>query len=311
MINKLDKTEYKNLTLKYTGTSELNVDVLIKSLQSVSNGLKEISYTDAGLKVDVTVQPFKEGSFEVLFSLMTPILDGQAHLMLGAIDCNAIFNKFNQMLKVVTHFHGKRIPDPIQLDTGDLFYQDETNDNGIVVSKDIGNIEDHYLSTMVNLENLMLAADEAGGNSDLLILDEDQNVISEISRQTISTTSTNITARRNEDLLNDEKEAEIQLEMKNKVIVAICKPDLVGKSAWKVVYDGSVVSAKIAHTKFMQNIYSKKLNVYSKMKMLVDLELKKVLDENYGAYLVKGYTITHVYELIADDSDQQQDLFID
>lgn len=314
MTSRIGTIECRSLTLKYSGTSELNVDVLIKSLQSVSNGLKEISYTDTGLKVDVTVKPFKEGSFEVFFSLMAPLIDGQANLMLNAINCDVIVNKFTHILNVVSYFRGKRLPKPIEQTNGDLLYlsEEEENTNAILVPKEIGNIEEHYSTTLANLDNLLLAAGEAGGESDMLILDEDQEVIAKVSRETITKSVTNITTKRNDELLNDEIEEDTKLDVMSKVIVAIGKPDLVGRSAWKVIYDNRVVTTKVSHEEFLKKINTNKLHVFSRMKMIVDLELKKTFDKNYGAYIIKGYNITHVYELLPDANDnEQQDLFID
>ena len=231
-------------------------------------------------------------------------MEGQALLMVSLLDYEQIFQKFNSILKVVVHFKGKELPSPEIIENGDLLYRENDNDQGIVVSKELGDLNDNYLSTLINMENLLVAANDAGKNSDLQILDENHQVVVQVPKSAIERTSYNITEKRNDILLNDEKTEDVKLDVKRNVIIAVCKPDLVGKSAWKVAYDSNIVSAKITDNTFMDDIYKKKINVYSKMKLLVDIELKKILDENIGTYLIKTYTITKVHSEIENGSEQ-------
>ncbi len=111
MLN-MDKQEF---TLKYEGTNELDVNIVIASLQNVSNSLKDISKNAFGEEIQVNIKPFKEGSYEIIFSVLTDpnILNG-AKLFYETISGESVIEKFKNIVELIKLTKGKDISKAIE-----------------------------------------------------------------------------------------------------------------------------------------------------------------------------------------------------
>jgi hypothetical protein len=297
--------EQSEFTFKYTGTSEIDVNLLIGSLQNITNAIQEISIDSIGTPIEVKVKPFHEGSFEWIFALKESGIIGAVPILIDAISGDGIIDKLKTVVEIITFFKGKAVTTPKHLPNNNFEFVNESGDVKIVQGDSIGNFFNNSgNATVYNVENLFLLA----GNTELIdgfeMLDKKKIKLIKVDKQELKETKINIDKRISEskNLVPNKR----TLPKKN-VTVFTAKPDLLGKSAWKVIYEGNTIEAKVTDAKFQKDVNDGLYMFKGGTPLEVDLDILQVLDSTTKVFKNQAYNITKFHSFA--EPNEQTDLF--
>jgi hypothetical protein len=302
--------ENAQFTFKYTGTSELDVNELVQSLQNVSNSLKEISKTANGEEVLVKIKPFEEGSFAWILAIMAdPSVNQTGNIFYNALPGDGIIEKFKSLLEFVSDLRGKDLKDAKHVEGNNYEF---TNENGEVEIIE-GNKADIYFQNtgaVTYIENLYVVAGENDLIDGIKILDKDKKEIATVKKESLKAASKNIRQRR------EPKPTEIEevIEIKSRIIpkkdahIAIAKPDLAGSTLWKVVYEGHEISVKIEDEKFKNDVNQGKYFFANGSLLKVDLSITQIFNSTLNTYTNKSYSVVKFHNIV-ERGGEQPDLF--
>lgn len=299
--------EQTNFTFKYTGTSEIDVNVLINSLQSVSDSLKEISRTETGHEIGIKVQPFKEGSFEWVFALLQSDIVGQASVFAGALTGDGIIEKFKNVIELVKFFGSKDIKEGVEIGNNQYQFTNESGDVKIIEGDNVNNVT-NYNGTVINIETLIVQTSNIQSIDDIVLMDKNKKEITKIAKEDIKRIANIVSSRNNiEEPVIEEPVKEPRNVNKNNAVISISKPDLAGKTMWKVIYEGNPINVKIEDDKFLKDVNQRKYSFYNGTELIVDLVIHQVFDNSVRTYKNSSYTVTKFHKL--EENGNPPDLF--
>lgn len=139
----------------------------------------------------------------------------------------------------------------------------------------------------------------------ITLIDKNKIEITSIKKDEIKTASINIENRRS----NTDKETETLIEkietrsiQKKNIHVSIAKPDLAGKTPWKVIYEGNSITVKINDSKFLEEVNQGKYSFANGTILLVDLEIHQEFDSNLKIFMNKSYSVIKFHNLVEPPS---------
>ncbi|MDP3494270.1 MAG: hypothetical protein Q8R82_14250 [Hyphomonadaceae bacterium] len=297
--------EQSEFTFKYTGTSEIDVNLLISSLQNITNAIQDISIDSIGTPIEVKIKPFHEGSFEWIFALKESGIIGAVPLLLDAISGDGIIEKFKTVVEIVKFFKGNTVTPPRQLPNNNFEFKNESGDVKIVQGDSIGNVFNNGgNATVYNVETLYLIAGNSESIDGFEMLDKNKKKILKVDKEELKITRANIDRR-----ITDTKAVvpNKRTVPKKNVTVFTAKPDLLGKSAWKVIYEGNTIDAKVTDAKFQKDVNDGLHMFKGGTPLEVDLEITQVLDSATKVYKNQSYNITKFHSFT--EPNEQTDLF--
>lgn len=291
----MDEKEYSEFTFKYTGTSEIEVGTLIESLKDISNSLKIISESENGPPLDVKIKPFKEGSFEWIFTIEPVFLAGVS-MLYSSIPGDGIIDKFKSTIELITFFKGEEISEPTIV--GENIYQ-FTNESG-----EVKIVENDYSQTysnpgvVYNIQNLYVTVNQNANIDGFNLEDKNKKPIVNVNKKEIKEVAETVEVNRRNSKITELLDEEVaRVTKKEQVNVSVIKPDLAGKSVWKVVFEGYKTDIKIADEKFQADVSDGKVSFTNGTSLTVDLEIKQTFDTTINAYVNKVFTVTKVYDV--------------
>lgn len=289
--------EQTNFTFKYTGTSEIDVNVLINSLQSVSDSLKEISRTETGHEIGIKIQPFKEGSFEWVFALMQSDIVGQASVFAGMLTGDGIIEKFKNAIELVKFFGSKDINEGVAIGNNQYQFTNRSGEVKIIEGDNVNSVT-NYNGTVINIENLIIQADNTQSIQDMVLLDKNKKEITSIKKEDIKRIAKAFLERNNiEEPIAVEQIKEPRNINKKSAVISISKPDLAGKTMWKVIYEGNPINVKIYDITFLKDVNQRKYSFYNGTELIVDLIIHQVYDNNLRTYKNSSYSVSKFHSL--------------
>lgn len=303
--------EKQEFTLKYEGTNELDVNMVIASLQNISNSLIEISKNTTGEDVQIHIKPFKEGSYEIIFSILSdPNVLAGAKLFYENIPGESVIEKFTSILDFIKQTKGKDISKAIE-NNGKYIL---TGDNGEVEIIEGSKVENYYQNqgAVVNIENLVIMVGANKKIDGIKLMDYENKELTNLPKDLIKIVSEGITKTRVEKAdrkeLISEDIPKTKAVPKENVVIAIVKPDLNGDTLWKVVFEGNEISVKVEDDKFKNNVNQGKYYFANGTLLLVDLVITQAYDSTIKVYKNKSYSLSKFHRII--EAGEQQDLFI-
>ncbi|MGZ4089410.1 MAG: hypothetical protein ACXVNM_01530 [Bacteroidia bacterium] len=305
--------EPTQFTFKYTGTDELDVNLVIESLKNVSSSLKEIGRT-SNEPIVVKVKPFKEGSFEFIFAILSdPNVLSSIPLFYEAIPGDNIVEKFKGLLELIADLKGKDLNSSKHVEGNNY---EIITENGDVKVVDSENANTYFQNTgaVTYIENLYVLAGDNDSLSGIKILDKDKKEILDIKGTQIKAVSSTVKNKRSKKveiaIANTNKEQKTKHITKENVYIRTAKPDLAGNTLWKVVYEGQPQNVKIDDKKFQEAVNRGEYHFANGTMLKVDLEIEQAFDEKLNAYINRSYTVTKFHQIV-DKAYGQNPLFPD
>ena len=301
-----------DLTIKYDGSSEIDVNVLIKTLQNTSKSLREISQIESGNDLEIKVQPFKEGSFDIPLALNELYMTGQVPLIVQSIP--TVIETFKNMFELVKLFAGEKFKQGKHIggDNKVKKYEFKNNKGASTVlevkvidnssSVDNSKTENHYhgpvyYAPVTIIQNIVTDAAQTEGVTGLKLMDKNKKVIAEIKETELKETATKIRASQLEANKEENQETKRTVK-KTDAVLSICRPDFTGKTKWKVAYEGNPIDVKVEDKDFIEDVKNKVYSFYNAAKLKVDLIINQELDEDSGVYLNTDYSLVKFHELL-------------
>lgn len=298
-----------HFTIKYGGTSKLDIDTLIGSLENVKKGLEQISWESNGEPVKIAVTPFQVGSFEWVVALMDPSITTQASLLANYLPGKDIIEKFKNIVKLVTFLKGEKPKSEEETNKGIKI----TNKDGkvkVVGRDEIGVIYNNdgpvNHGAVFHVENLIVLAGNDNAVDSLQFLDDKLKSLIRIPKKTLRAASDNIVARRHAaGISTPQATKEVT---KNNVHVATSKPDLAGNSLWNVVYEGHQIKIKVEDQEFLVDVNKGKHAFANGTLLKVDMVITQVYDEKINTYVNKGYSLKKFHSIVQPAEQSKMDL---
>ena len=292
-----------HFVFKFDGTSEIEVNTLIESLKTVSQSLQDISKDSYGEPIEVRVQPFKEGSFEIIFGLLQdPQIASQIPIVVKNVPL--IIKTFKDLMSLVKFFGGKKMTEPTHVGDKIVF----TNENGEnkYVENNSGVINSYNnVGTINNIENLYVIA-VANDKIDGFDIIDSTGIPFSLNKEEIKKVAQQVSERRasKNQVIEPTRANYI---CKEKVVVSISKPDLAGTTLWKVVYEGHPISMKIDDEQFLRAVNSGQYSFANGTKLIIDLTITQEWNAKSNAFVNKTYSLTKFHGFHEDGG--QYDLF--
>lgn len=307
-------------TLKFTGTSELDVNLVIESLKTVSTSLKAINKTYNETDIQVNIKPFKEGSYDIVFSIASIVSDASltaaGTLIFNSLPGSGVIEKFKNMVDFAVLLGGKKVEE-VTKQNEEYVIETEGGDSQIVSGEVMGDVMLNK-GVINNIQNLVLIFANKEEINDMKFFNQNLNEMLSIPKNELKKSAEKIEQRKQEDKINQKISSvlsnigiieEDKLIFKKNAIILVGKPDLMGTTLWKVVYEGNPIKIKITDTKFNTALKNREYWFTSGTPCLVDLEIKQVYDTELSAYKNKSYSLVKFHKTI--DFPEQTNLFED
>ncbi len=297
----MEKTEF---TFKFEGVDELDVNLVVESLQNISNSLKEINKNENGEPITVNVKPFKKGSYDIIFSFFSDAsIATSAGMLYNQIPGDTIIEKFQSIVELVPILQGKKKEEGKSIGNNNYEFK---NDAGEVTIVEGNKIDNYYqnVGVVINVEKLYIGASENANVDGFKLLDKNQQIITAISKEVIKAASKQI---QREIGVMESPEVKSRVITKYKAIISIIKPDLAGETLWKVEYEGNVINVKIEDEEFRKKVNKKEYSFVNGTPLVVDLAITQLFDDKLLIFKNKSYTVIKFHSILPQA--EQQDMF--
>lgn len=297
----MEKSEF---TFKFNGTKEIDVNLLIHSLQNISNSLQEISQCETGSPIDIKIKPFQEGSFEWIFGIQPTEITGAVSLFAPLVTGDDIIKKFKSVIEIVKFFKGGLFKEPKKLNDNKYEFINEFGENKIVHGDEIGNIFNNGGDITINyIENVIIDSENSKGIEGIQLLDRNRKELVTIDKTLISEVANKISKRIGEAVAVP-KESK-RLVNKDKVHIYITKPDLSGTSKWKAIFEENSIEVKVTDEEFLKKVHNREIGFVNGTCLEVDLQLNQIKDEKYKLWKnIPPHNVTRVHKIVPIENDK-------
>lgn len=291
----------EKMTFVFEGNNSVSVDLLVKTLSGVSESYESmVSSIDDSATLNLNVEAFKVGSFEIVFSSLVENLPPMLQLVQ---EVTPTVKTFMEILKIKKDLKGQK---PTSI---------ENNGEKTKITNHAGEIN-YYNSKVTNLyinnpiidrtltDKLFTPLTLADKDAVKIIGDGTQV---EFKRDEYEEISTPII----EELANGEQTIEHESIVNTELLLR--KPDLLGESMWGFKYDDQFINATIEDEEFISNVKSGSIKaLYHGVRIPVKMKIVATFDEKYNLVAPKKYFILVVTgdPIEPDENDNQLTLDI-
>ena len=229
--------------------------------------------------------------------------------MYSVIPGESIIEKFTSILEFINQTKGKDVSKAEKINGKYIF----TENNGEVEIIDGNKVENYYQNqgAVYNIENLIIMVSSNENIDGIKLIDNKNKELVNLPKELLKITSIGIKKTRiekvNQKEIISENIAKTKNSPKEKICIAIVKPDLNGDTNWKVVYEGNEINVKVDDENFKVDVNKGKYYFANGTILLVDLIINQVYDETLKVYRNKSYSISKFHKIIPPN--EQQNLF--
>ena len=257
--------EVENLTIKFEGTTSIDADLLLSSLENIITAYRgTINSCYTGLDYELWFKPFAPGSFEMYLETAKVVVPAIAGYIPNAISCA---NTFIDLVKLKHELKGKK---PKEVDI-----------QGSQVALTTASGDVHYHGC--NVYNTYISVPSVDGALSNLF-----SAVESEHRPAFSVSGRESSVRIPEEDYKYMKEPIIDLEdpekttVTNKVhaLLPVKTPDFLGNAQWSFIYEGKIIHATIADDTFIEKVRKRQVTFFSGIELPVEMQIEVTLDKN-------------------------------
>lgn len=278
-MNLLDNNS-EQMVFVFEGNSSVSVNLLVKTLSGVFESYESmVSSIDDSAKLDLKVETFKRGSFEIVFSALVENLPPMLQLFQETVPT---VKTFMEILKIKKDLKGQK-PASVEKDGAMAKITNHVGETNYYNST----VTNLYLNNPVidrTLADKLFTPLTAADKEAIKIIGDGTQL--EFRRSEYEEVSTPVIEENmgNEQIIEHENIVATELLLR--------RPDLLGESMWGFKYDNQYISATIEDETFINNVKNGKIKaLYHGVKIPVKMKIVATFDEKYNLVGTKKYYI--------------------
>lgn len=291
----MEQVESTNEQLIFTFDGENNVDInlLVKTLSGISESYKNVIYANnPKANVELKIEAFNEGSFEVIISSVVSIVPSIIPIAQIALSNVKLFL---DIVKLKKDLKGKKPSEIIKESDKDKVI----NQNGETNYYNSGVINIFFNKPLIDKGLTEVFSSLRGDRTRKAVSFKSDYERVDVAEQEYENMSINL-IEQSDDIKIKNVESQVTAELLLK------KPDLLGESKWQFLYRGKTINAAIEDKVFLQKVKSGEIKaLYAQVRVPVKMKIEVVMNDKLEI-VSKKYKILEVIRDIIEPETVQQ-----